>query len=56
MDGFVRATDAIDENELLGASRCHDWSRLDVVTHVLAGRPPVPDGLGTLAARLPALG
>src|SRR4051794_19583712 len=34
---FVRAVDGLDEWELLGASRCHGWTRLDVVTHVLAG-------------------
>ena len=35
--GFVAAVDGLDEWSLLGASRCHGWSRLDVVTHVLAG-------------------
>jgi hypothetical protein len=43
--GFVRATEAIDEYELLGASRCHGWSRLDVVTHVLAGWQEMLGGL-----------
>ncbi|WP_243057733.1 maleylpyruvate isomerase N-terminal domain-containing protein [Nocardioides sp. SR21] len=35
--GFVAAVDGLDEWALLGASRCHGWTRLDVVTHVLAG-------------------
>lgn len=35
--GFVSAADGLDEWELLGASRCHGWARLDVVVHVLAG-------------------
>lgn len=34
---FVRAVDAFDEWSLLGASRCHGWTRLDVVVHVIAG-------------------
>lgn len=37
LDAFVRAVDSFSEYELLAASRCHGWSRLDVVTHVLAG-------------------
>ena len=35
--GFVAAADTFDEWELLGASRCHGWTRLDVLVHVLAG-------------------
>ena len=34
---FVRAVDAFDEWDLLGASRCHGWTRLDVAVHVTAG-------------------
>jgi len=34
---FVRAVDAVHEWDLLAASRCHGWSRMDVVVHVLAG-------------------
>ena len=34
---FVRAVEALTEYELLGASRCHGWTRLDVLVHVLAG-------------------
>ena len=35
--GFVDAAEAFDEWGLMGASRCHGWTRLDVVTHVVAG-------------------
>lgn len=35
--GFLDAVDAVDEWGLLGASRCHGWTRLDVAVHVLAG-------------------
>lgn len=34
---FLRAVDGLSEYELLGASRCHGWTRLDVVVHVIAG-------------------
>ena len=37
VDAFLNAVDAFDELGLLGFSRCHGWTRLDVVTHVLAG-------------------
>jgi hypothetical protein len=34
---FVRAVDGLGEWDLLGASRCHGWTRLDVVVHVVGG-------------------
>ena len=34
---FVRAVDAFSEWDLLDVSRCHGWTRLDVVVHVVAG-------------------
>ncbi|GAB6985516.1 maleylpyruvate isomerase N-terminal domain-containing protein [Nocardioides pyridinolyticus] len=34
---FVCAADGFSEWDLLGASRCHGWTRLDVVAHVVAG-------------------
>jgi Mycothiol maleylpyruvate isomerase N-terminal domain len=37
IDAFLSAVESLTEYELLGASRCHGWSRLDVVTHVVAG-------------------
>lgn len=37
VDAFRRAVGSFSEYELLAASRCHGWSRLDVVVHVLAG-------------------
>ena len=37
IDAFLCAVETFSEYELLDASRCHGWSRLDVVTHVLAG-------------------
>ena len=34
---FVRAAESFSEYDLLGASRCHGWSRLDAVVHVRQG-------------------
>src|SRR3954462_7796975 len=48
IDAFVRAVDSFNEYELLGASRCHGWSRLDVVTHVLAGWQEMLGGIVSL--------
>lgn len=45
IDAFGRAAESFGEYELLGASRCHGWSRLDVVTHVLAGWQEMLGGL-----------
>ena len=45
---FVRAVDATSEHDLLGASRCHGWTRLDVVVHVIAGWGEMLGGLVSL--------
>lgn len=37
IDAFLRAVDSFNEYELLAVSRCHGWSRLDVIVHVIAG-------------------
>ena len=37
IDAFVGAAGSFSEYELLDASRCHGWSRLDVVVHVIGG-------------------
>jgi hypothetical protein len=42
---FLRAVDGMREYELLGASRCHGWTRLDVVTHMIAGWHEMLEGL-----------
>jgi hypothetical protein len=34
---FVAAAESFSEYDLLAASRCHGWSRLDAVVHVRAG-------------------
>ncbi|QIX27326.1 hypothetical protein ncot_12480 [Nocardioides sp. JQ2195] len=43
--GFVRAVDALSELDLLGASRCHGWTRMDVMVHVIAGWEDMLGGL-----------
>ena len=35
--GFLRAVDGLSEYDLLDVSRCHGWTRLDVVVHVIGG-------------------
>lgn len=45
VDAFLAAVDALSEYELLDASRCHGWSRLDVVVHVIAGWQEMLGGL-----------
>ncbi len=42
---LLRAVDGCDEYDLLGASRCHGWSRLDVVVHVIGGWHEMLGGL-----------
>lgn len=37
VEAFVRAVDGFSEWDLLDVSRCHGWTRLDVVVHVVAG-------------------
>jgi hypothetical protein len=37
IDSFVSAVESFSEYDLLGGSRCHGWTRLDVTVHVLAG-------------------
>ncbi|MBA2952839.1 hypothetical protein GON03_22705 [Nocardioides sp. MAH-18] len=37
VEAFLRAVDGFDEHALLGASRCHGWTRLDVVVHTISG-------------------
>ncbi|MFA6300284.1 MAG: maleylpyruvate isomerase N-terminal domain-containing protein, partial [Nocardioides sp.] len=43
--GFLRAVDALSEYELLDVSRCHGWTRLDVVVHVIGGWEEMLRGL-----------
>ena len=35
--GFLAAVEALDDHQLLAASRCHGWAVLDVVVHVRGG-------------------
>lgn len=42
---FLRAVDELGEYDLLAASRCHGWTRLDVVVHVIGGCDEMLRGL-----------
>lgn len=45
VEAFLRAVDGFDEHALLGASRCHGWTRLDLVTHMVGGWQEMLGGL-----------
>lgn len=47
VDAFVAAARGLGEYDLLGRSRCHGWTRLDVVTHVIAGWQEMLCGFAT---------
>ena len=49
LDTFVAAAESLTEYDLLGASRVHGWSRLEVVVHVRAG---LEEMLGSCAAQV----
>lgn len=51
IESFVRAVESFSEHDLLGPSRCHGWSRLEVVAHVIAGWQEM---LGGLVSRVEA--
>ncbi|GAA4692373.1 maleylpyruvate isomerase N-terminal domain-containing protein [Nocardioides nanhaiensis] len=55
IEAFVRAAGSLDEHELLGASRCHGWTRLDVVVHVIAGWQEMLGGLVCRTAEPPTV-
>lgn len=43
--GFIAQANAFSEYDLLAASACHGWSRLDVVCHTIAGWQEMLQGL-----------
>jgi hypothetical protein len=55
IDSFVRAVESFSEYDLLGASRCHGWTRLDVTVHVLAGWQEMLGGLVSLVDSEPTV-
>ncbi len=55
VEGFLRAVADFDEYALLGASRCHGWTRLDVVVHTIAGWQDMLGGLVTLVDEEPTV-
>lgn len=52
---FVRAVESLSEYDLLGPSRCHGWSRLDVMVHVIAGWQELLGGMVSLVASEPTV-
>jgi hypothetical protein len=55
VDAFVAAVDAFSEWELLAASRCHGWTRLDVVVHTIAGWQEMLGGMVSPSERAPTV-
>lgn len=55
IEAFVRAATAFTELELLDVSRCHGWTRLDVVVHVLAGWQEMLGGLVSVVESEPTV-
>lgn len=53
LSDFVAAASLPSDLSLLGASRCHGWSRLDVVVHVRAGLEEVVGGCAAQTDRAP---
>lgn len=55
IDGFVGAVDALGEYDLLAGSRCHGWTRLDVVVHVIAGWQEMLGGMVSVVDEAPTV-
>lgn len=55
VDSFLRAVESLTEYELLGPSRCHGWTRLDVVVHVLGGWHEMLMGLASPVDTAPSV-
>jgi hypothetical protein len=52
---FLSATDGFAEYDLLGASRCHGWTRLDVVVHTIGGWQEMLGGLAAVVDAEPTV-
>jgi Mycothiol maleylpyruvate isomerase N-terminal domain len=50
---FVAAADSLDDMQLLGSSRCHGWSALDVVVHVQLGLQEMAIGTTSRTSEAP---
>ena len=50
---FVAAADALDDMELLGSSRCHGWTALDVIVHVQLGLQEMAVGTTSRTSEAP---
>jgi hypothetical protein len=55
VQAFLRTAAGFDEYDLFGASRCHGWTRLDVVVHTIAGWQDMLGGLVTLVDTEPTV-
>lgn len=55
IDAFLRAVDGFDEHALMGESRCHGWTRLDVVVHTIGGWQEMLGGLVAVVETQPTV-
>ncbi len=53
--GLVQAAESLSEHDLLGPSRCHGWTRLDAVVHVVGGWQEMLTGLVCLVDEEPTV-
>src|SRR5262245_30422683 len=54
-ESFLRAVAGLSEHDLLGASRCHGWTRLDVVVHVIGGWQEMLGGMVSVVGDEPTV-
>lgn len=55
VDDFIAEVEGFDEYALLGASRCHGWTRLDPVVHQIAGWQELLGGLASVVDEEPTV-
>ncbi len=55
VDDFIAEVEGFDEYALLGASRCHGWTRLDLVVHQIAGWQELLGGLASVVDEEPTV-
>jgi uncharacterized protein (TIGR03083 family) len=52
---FVRAVESVSEHDLLASSRCHGWTRMEVLTHLLAGWQDMLGGMVSQVDQVPTV-
>ena len=55
VDDFIAEVEGFDAYALLGPSRCHGWTRLDLVVHQIAGWQELLGGLASVVDEEPTV-